>query len=61
MELFLWRAMSLSIRELSFAVPWGHLALAFVVVVAVLAASVAYALRKTHALNLVEALRADVM
>ena len=60
-ELFLWRAMSLSISELSFVVPRGHLALSFVVVVAVLAASVAYALRKTHALNLVEALRADVM
>ena len=57
----LWRAMSLSVSGLEFAVPWGHLALAFAVVVAVLAASVAYALRKTHALNLVEALRAEAL
>ena len=60
-ELVLWRAMSLSVSGLAFAVPWGHLALAFGVVVAVLAASVAYALRKTHALNLVEALRAEAL
>ena len=60
-ELFLWRAMSISVSGLELAVPWGHLALAFTVVVAVLAASVAYALRKTHALNLVEALRTDAL
>ena len=60
-ELVLWRAMSLSVSGLAFAVPWGHLALAFAVVVGVLAASVAYALRKTHALNLVEALRAEAL
>ncbi len=60
-ELALWRAMSLSVSGLAFAVPWGHLALAFAVVVAVLAASVAYALRKTHALDLVEALRTEAL
>lgn len=60
-ELFLHRAMILSVSGLAFEVPWGHIALAFVVVVAVLAASVAYALRKTHAMNLVEALRADAL
>ena len=60
-ELVLWRAMSLSVSGLEFAVPWGHLALAFAVVVGVLAASVAYALRKTHAMNLVEALRAEAL
>lgn len=42
-------------------VPWGHLALSFALVVGVLAASVLYALRKTHAMNLVEALRADAL
>lgn len=42
-------------------VPWGHLALAFALVVGVLAASVLYALRKTHAMNLVEALRAEAL
>ena len=41
--------------------PWGHVALAFAVVVAVLALSAGYALRRTHALNLVDALRSDVM
>ena len=41
--------------------PWGHVAVAFTVVVAVLAVSAGYALRKTHAMNLVEALRSDVM
>ncbi len=60
-ELVLWRAMSLSVSGLEFAVPWGHLALAFAVVVGVLAASVAYALRKTHAMNLVEALRTEAL
>ena len=60
-ELALWRAMSLSVSGLAFVVPWSHLALAFAVVVAVLAASVAYALRKTHALDLVEALRSEAL
>ena len=46
---------------LDFAVPWAHLALAFAVVAGVLAVSVTYAMRKTHAMNLVEALRADAL
>ena len=46
---------------LAMAVPWGHLALAFAVVVAVLAASALYAVRRTRAMNLVEALRADAL
>ena len=58
--LALYLAMSGSfVMDLS--VPWAHLALAFAVVAAVLAASVAYAMRKTHAMNLVEALRADAL
>lgn len=60
-ELFLNRAMAISVSGLAFEVPWGHIALAFAVVVAVLAASVSYALHKTHAMNLVEALRADAL
>ena len=41
---------------------WALLvALAFAVVVVVLAVSAAYALHKTHAMNLVEALRADAL
>ncbi|MBM6675365.1 ABC transporter permease [Olsenella uli] len=54
-------ALSSSISTLAFEMPWGHVALAFAVVVAVLAASAAYALHKTHAMNLVEALRADAL
>ena len=60
-ELFLWQAMSLSVSGLAPAVPWAHIAVAFALVVAVLAASAIYALRKTHAMNLVEALRADAL
>ena len=57
----LFQAMSLSIATLALSMPWEHVALSVAVVVAFLAASAAYALRKTHALNLVEALRSDVM
>ena len=60
-ELFLWQAMSLSVSGIEPAVPWAHIAVAFALVVAVLAASAIYALRKTHAMNLVEALRADAL
>lgn len=54
-------ALSSSISTLSLDMPWGHVALAFAVVVVVLAASTGYALHKTHALNIVEALRADAL
>lgn len=54
-------ALSSSISTLAFEMPWGHVALAFAVVVVVLAVSAAYALHKTHAMNLVEALRADAL
>lgn len=54
-------ALSSSISTLVFEMPWGHVALAFAVVVVVLAVSAAYALRKTHAMNLVEALRVDAL
>ena len=57
----LFQAMSASISTLVLEMPWGHVALAFAVVVTVLAVSAGYALRRTHAMNLVEALRSDVM
>lgn len=60
-ELYLWQAMSLSVSGLAPAIPWAHIAMAFALVVAVLAASVIYALRKSNAMNLVEALRADAL
>ena len=45
----------------SFELPWGYVAGAIAGVVAVLGLSVAYALRRSHALNIVEALRADAI
>lgn len=56
-----WMVLRGSISTLSIALPWGHVAFACAVVVAVLLVSVVYALRKTHAMNLVEALRADAV
>ena len=44
-----------------FELPWGYVAGAVAGVVAVLGLSVAYALRRSHALNIVEALRADAI
>lgn len=57
----LFQAMSLSIGTLAFDMPWGHVALSCAVVALVLAASALYALRKSHALSLVEALRTDAL
>ena len=54
-------ALSSSISTLAFEMPWGHVALAFAVVAVVLAASAGYALRKTHAMNIVDALRSEVL
>ena len=45
----------------SFELPWGYVAGAIAGVVAVLGLSVAYALRRSHALSIVEALRADAI
>ena len=55
-----WTALSSSV-DLSFELPWGYVAGAVAGVVAVLGLSVAYALRRSHALNIVEALRADAI
>lgn len=55
-----WTALSSSVG-LSFELPWGYVAGAIAGVVAVLGLSVAYALRRSHALNIVEALRADAI
>lgn len=54
-------ALRSSIVTLELALPWVHVALACAVVVGTLALAAAYALRKTHAMNLVEALRADAV
>lgn len=58
-EAALFAALSSSFSDLVFGLPLGYLLVSFGVVAGVLLLSVAYALRKTHALNIVEALRAD--
>lgn len=55
----LYRMMSLSFEGFGVALPWSHIALSVALVVAVLAASTVYALRKSHAMNLVDSLRAE--
>ena len=55
----LYQMMSLSFEGFGVALPWGHIALSVALVVAVLAASTVYALRKSHAMNLVDSLRAE--
>ena len=57
----MWRAMQDSFIDLGFAVPWGYIGIAAAGTLVVLALSVAYALRRTRAQNLVEALRQDAL
>lgn len=55
-----WSALQ-PVANVSFELPWGYVAGAVAGVVAVLGLSVAYALRRSHALNIVDALRADAI
>ena len=55
------RAMSLSFAGVAFTLPWPYVGLAVTVVLAVLALSVVYALRRARAGSIVEALRADAI
>ncbi|MCI7439220.1 MAG: ABC transporter permease [Coriobacteriaceae bacterium] len=55
-----WSALQ-PVANVSFELPWGYVAGAIMGVVAVLGLSVAYALRRSHALNIVDALRADAI
>lgn len=57
----LYRATSLAFAGLSFALPWGHVGAAVAIVGAVLALSVAYALRRSHAASIVDSLRSDAI
>lgn len=56
-----WMFFTRMAEGLPFVLPWGHVAAACAGVVGVLAVSVAYALRRSHALNIVEALRAEAI
>ena len=57
----IWQGMAASFAERPFTLPWAYVGAAVTGVVVVLAISVAYALRRSHALNVVEALRADAI
>ena len=57
----LYHAVRLSFAGISFTVPWGSVAAGFALVLVILALSVAYALKRSHAQNIVEALRADAL
>ena len=58
---WIWNGMRASFVERPFELPWAYVAAAVIGVVVVLAISVVYALRRSHALNVVEALRADAI
>lgn len=55
----LYQVMGMSFEGFGIALPWGHIVLSVALIVAVLAASTIYALRKSHAMNLVDSLRAE--
>ena len=57
----LWQSMSLSFRGYGFALPLGHLALAGGIILAVIAVSTVYALKKSRIDSVVEALRDDAI
>lgn len=57
----LYLATSLAFAGLSFDLPWGHVGAAVAIVLAVLALSVAYALRRSHAASIVDSLRSDAI
>ena len=57
----LYEAMALSYSTYEFALPWPQIGLSVVAVLAVIAVSVTYALRRCGAAGVLEALRSDVM
>lgn len=59
--LALYLAMRVAFQGVAFTLPWAYVGAAVALVLVVLAASVAFALRKSHAANVVEALRADAV
>ncbi len=57
----LYQALGIAFEGVGFALPWAYIGAAVALVLVVLAISVAFALRKSHAANVVEALRADAV
>ena len=57
----LYQALGIAFEGVGFSLPWTYIGTAVALVLVVLAISVAFALRKSHAANVVEALRADAV
>ena len=57
----LYQALGIAFEGVGFSLPWAYIGAAVALVLVVLAISVAFALRKSHAANVVEALRADAV
>lgn len=57
----LYQALGVAFAGVSFALPWAYIGAAVALVLVVLAVSVIFALRRSHAANVVEALRADAV
>lgn len=57
----LYQALGIAFEGIGFSLPWAYIGAAVALVLVVLAISVAFALRKSHAANVVEALRADAV
>lgn len=57
----LYQALGIAFTGVAFSLPWAHIGAAVALVLVVLVISVAFALRKSHAANVVEALRADAV
>ena len=55
----LYQAMTISYSTYEFQLPWAQIGLSVVVILAVILASVTYALRRTRAASVVEALRTE--
>ena len=55
----LYQALGIAFEGVGFTLPWAYIGAAVALVLVVLAISVAFALRKGHAANVVEALRSD--
>ena len=57
----LYQALGIAFEGVGFSLPWAYIGAAVALVLVVLAISVAFALSKSHAANVVEALRADAV
>ena len=57
----LYQALGIAFEGVGFSLPWAYIGAAVALVLVVLAISVAFALRKSHSANVVEALRADAV